>query len=106
MWFRVSNIMSFQTENAAPDMLDWISDLGLDTESQRLAFRTLNRLHQAICVESVVAYYEENSQDVERVLNIFVRCNSGGTPLSYSNLLLSIAVSQWDNLDASGPSLK
>ena len=28
------------------------------------------------------------------------RCNSGGTPLSYSNLLLSIAVSQWNNLDA------
>ena len=63
--------------------------LGLDTERQRLAFRSLNRLHQAICVEPVVAYYEEKSQDIERVLNIFIRCNSGGTPLSYSNLLLS-----------------
>ena len=30
----------------------------------------------------------------------FIRCNSGGTPLSYSNLLLSIAVSQWEKLDA------
>ena len=48
----------------------------------------------------MVAYYEEKSQDIERVLNIFIRCNSGGTPLSYSNLLLSIAVSQWKNLDA------
>ena len=100
MWFRVSDIMGFSTENPAPDMLDWISDQGLDTERQRLAFRTLNRLHQAICVEPVVAYYEEKSQDIERVLNIFIRCNSGGTPLSYSNLLLSIAVSQWDTLDA------
>ena len=100
LWFRVSDIMSFPTENPAPDMLDWISDIGLDTERQRLAFRTLNRLHQAICVEPVVAYYEEKSQDIERVLNIFIRCNSGGTPLSYSNLLLSIAVSQWDTLDA------
>ena len=34
------------------------------------------------------------------MLNIFIRCNSGGTPLSYSNLLLSIAVSQWETLDA------
>ena len=100
LWFRVSDIMSYSTTNPAPDMLDWISDLGLDTERQRLAFRTLNRLHQAICVEPVVAYYEEKSQDIERVLNIFIRCNSGGTPLSYSNLLLSIAVSQWDTLDA------
>ena len=100
LWFRVSDIMSFSTENPAPDILDWISDQGLDTERLRLAFRTLNRLHQAICVEPVVAYYEEKSQDIERVLNIFIRCNSGGTPLSYSNLLLSIAVSQWDDLDA------
>ena len=100
LWFRVSDIMSYSTTNPAPDMLDWISDLDLDTERQRLAFRSLNRLHQAICVEPVVAYYEEKSQDIERVLNIFIRCNSGGTPLSYSNLLLSIAVSQWDTLDA------
>ena len=100
LWFKVSDIMSFSTDNPAPDMLDWVSDQGLDTERQRLAFRALNRLHQAICVEPVVAYYEEKSQDIERVLNIFIRCNSGGTPLSYSNLLLSIAVSQWDTLDA------
>ena len=100
LWFKVSDIMGFSTENPAPDMLDWVSEQGLDTERQRTAFRTLNRLHQAICVEPVVAYYEEKSQDIERVLNIFIRCNSGGTPLSYSNLLLSIAVSQWDTLDA------
>ena len=86
--------------NSGPDMLDWLSDKGLDAERQRLAFRTLNRLYEAIRVEPVVAYYEEKSQDIERVLNIFIRCNSGGTPLSYSNLLLSIAVSQWDTLDA------
>ena len=100
LWFRVSDIMGFSTGNPAPDMLDWVSEQGLDTEQQRMAFRTLNRLHQAICVEPVVAYYDEKSQDIERVLNIFIRCNSGGTPLSYSNLLLSIAVSQWDTLDA------
>ena len=100
LWFKVSEIMSYSTMNPAPDMLDWISDQGLDTGRQRLAFRTLNRLHQAICVEPVVAYYEEKGQCIERVLTIFIRCNRGGTPLSYANLLLSIAVSQWDKLDA------
>ena len=97
LWFRVSDIMKM---NSGPDMFDWLSDKGLENEPQRLAFRTLDRLYQAIRVEPVVAYYEERSQDIERVLNIFIRCNSGGTPLSYSNLLLSIAVSQWDTLDA------
>ena len=34
------------------------------------------------------------------MLNIFIRVNSGGTPLSYSDLLLSIATAQWETLDA------
>ena len=37
---------------------------------------------------------------MERVLNIFIRLNSGGTVLSYSDLLLSIAVAQWKQADA------
>lgn len=97
LWFRVSDIMKM---NSGPDMFDWLSSKGLATEQQSLAFHTLDRLHRAIRVDPVVAYYEEKSQDIERVLSIFIRCNSGGTPLSYSNLLLSIATSQWETLDA------
>jgi hypothetical protein len=41
-------------------------------------------------------FYEEDEQDIERVLDIFVRVNSGGTVLSYSDLLLSIATAQWE----------
>lgn len=43
-----------------------------------------------------------NLQNVSRlqVLNIFVRVNSGGTPLSHSDLLLSIASANWKEKDA------
>jgi hypothetical protein len=34
------------------------------------------------------------------VLQIFIRTNSGGTKLSYSDLLLSIATAAWSNVDA------
>jgi hypothetical protein len=34
------------------------------------------------------------------VLDIFVRVNSGGTQLSYSDLLLSMATNQWQDRDA------
>ena len=91
LWFKVSDILSLA---AGPDMLGWLLNKGLSQDQLSLAYGTLDRLYQAIRVEPVVAYYEEKSQDIERVLNIFIRCNSGGTPLSYSNLLLSIAVSQ------------
>lgn len=46
------------------------------------------------------AFYQERDQQIEKVLNIFIRTNSGGTVLSYSDLLLSIASSQWQGRDA------
>ena len=33
-------------------------------------------------------------------MQIFIRTNSGGTVLSYSDLLLSVAVTQWSKYDA------
>jgi len=45
-------------------------------------------------------YYEEKNQEIEHVLNVFIRFNSGGTTLSYSDLLLSTAASQWKDINA------
>ena len=97
LWFKVSDILGMES---GPAMLNWLMEYGLDQVQLSRAYETLDRLHRSVRVDQVVAYYEEKSQDIERVLNIFIRCNRGGTPLSYSNLLLSIAVSQWKNLDA------
>lgn len=57
-------------------------------------------LHNAVHLEKPVSFYLEKDQSLDRVLSIFVRVNSGGTKLSHSDLLLSIATSQWDDLDA------
>ncbi|GAH15675.1 unnamed protein product, partial [marine sediment metagenome] len=42
----------------------------------------------------------EEEHNLEKVLNIFIRVNSGGTQLSYSDILLSIAIAQWQDYDA------
>ncbi len=97
LWFKVADIMTMQS---GPDMFDWLLDKDLDSSQQSLAFRTLDRLYRVVHTEPTITYYEESNQDIEHVLNIFARRNRGGTPLSYSDLLLSIAVSQWTNLDA------
>ena len=97
LWFKVSNILAM---NSGPDMLDWLLAKGLEREDQGRAYRILDRLYQVIHTEPTVAYYEELNQDIEHVLSIFIRRNSGGTTLSYSDLLLSIATSQWTELDA------
>ena len=60
----------------------------------------MSKLWKAIHSDGTISYYLEKSSVLDKVLNIFIRVNSGGTPLSYSDLLLSIASAQWDKLDA------
>lgn len=57
-------------------------------------------LRQAIFENPPISHYLETDQDLDRVLNIFIRTNSGGTELSNSDLLLSVATAQWQELDA------
>lgn len=57
----------------------------------------LAKLCNVLLKNPVVHYFREDEQSLDRVLNVFVRLNSGGIPLSYSDLLLSIASAQWTN---------
>ena len=99
-WFRIGRIL----EEDRDELVDELDELNDGTERGKAALRTarnnLRLLISTIFDKDKIAYYEEKAQELERVLNIFIRMNSGGTILSYSDLLLSIAVAQWDNLDA------
>ena len=64
------------------------------------AVEMISLLWQEVHHNQSLHFYEENDQDIERVLDIFVRVNSGGTVLSYSDLLMSIATAQWKEKDA------
>lgn len=57
--------------------------------------QALLKLCQVIVQDPVLHYFQEDEQALDRVLNIFIRLNSGGIALSYSDLLLSIATAQW-----------
>src|SRR4029077_5028335 len=74
--------------------------LGSDGELFNRASDTLHRLYEVVQTVPCLTFYTEKSQELDRVLRIFIRMNSGGTMLSYSDLLLSIAVAQWSKLDA------
>jgi hypothetical protein len=62
--------------------------------------KRLYDLYRAVRDLKPINYFLVTDQDADKVLEIFVRVNSGGTPLSYSDLLLSMATNQWKELDA------
>ena len=95
-WFRVSKVLSM---DGGPAMVRWLNKR-LDQRFVDHAFETLDQLHSVVRKDHLVAYYEERRQTLDDVVQIFIRMNDGGTPLSHSDLLLSIAVAQWTTHDA------
>lgn len=99
LWYLVGNILDFEDAEDAKEKLE--KQLGdFLPEQQKTANKMVGRLHQRIHTARIGNYYEEKSQDYDKVLQIFVRANSAGEPLGYSDLLLSTATAQWKTLNA------
>ena len=96
-WFLVPDVLSMDEPH---QVSEWLIKLMLPQEQMLQANRTLFKLRDVIHNKHLVAFYEEKGQELDKVLQIFVRMNDGGTPLSHSDLLLSSAVSQWTKHDA------
>lgn len=96
-WFKVARIMNEDEDELVDEVQDSVV---LTADQKKEARKALRELYRTIHFKDKIAYYEESDQSLEKVLNIFIRMNSGGTTLSYSDLLLSIAVAQWDDLEA------
>lgn len=99
-WFPVGKILDLKEPG---DVSEYLTEFVFDDytkEARKLANKTLFKLHNIIHEKGSISYYQEKSQLLDKVLNIFIRINSGGTILSYSDLLLSIATAQWETKDA------
>jgi len=85
------------------DINDFLFDNELtlrDKEVSKRASRTLFALWKMVHESEPINFFLERDESLDKVLNIFIRVNSGGTQLSYSDLLLSIATAQWKTRDA------
>jgi len=99
LWYPVGRILDFEdAEDAKSDMKEQLSAVSDGLRDN--AYRLIGRLHNRIHTTLVGNYYEEKSQDYDKVLQVFVRANSAGQPLEYSDLLLATATAKWETLDA------
>jgi uncharacterized protein with ParB-like and HNH nuclease domain len=99
-WFAVSDILNLKE---AVDVNDYLveNDLaGTGKDKFRFANKALFKLYEAIHRNKCINFFLERDESLDKVLNVFIRVNSGGTQLSYSDLLLSVASAQWKEKDA------
>jgi hypothetical protein len=96
-WFRVSEIFKFKE---LQETMYYCIENGLTADKRTFPSSALMELYRIIKEKPLINYFQEESQDLDKVLNIFIRVNSGGTVLSYSDMLLSIATAAWKKIDA------
>ena len=103
-WFEVGKILDMQEDGDVSifvsDNISYSEEFHYTREQSRFAINALSKLYNVINKAGMISYYRERTVDLDKVLNIFIRVNSGGTKLSYSDLLLSIASAQWETHDA------
>jgi uncharacterized protein with ParB-like and HNH nuclease domain len=102
-WFECGKILDITDMSKASMYLmkNKLMDTSIYTEKQsEFAINTLNELFNVVHQKGTISYYLEEGEELDKVLQIFIRINSGGTKLSYSDLLLSIATAQWQEKDA------
>jgi uncharacterized protein with ParB-like and HNH nuclease domain len=92
-WFRIGKINDLRNINA---FNKYVRDSNLSDDSSEM----LARLQEVVFADRIVNFFQEEEQDLHKALNIFIRINSGGEPLNFSDLIMSIAVANWRQKDA------
>lgn len=103
-WFKVSDALDWDEDFDSDDVYESIEN-GCTENSQRecisankkLIKKGLNTLHKRIFDTTLLSYFEIAKDDLEDILKIFIRVNSGGTVLNKTDLLFSTIVATWDD---------
>ncbi|GAA7608830.1 hypothetical protein HpMMM21_01840 [Helicobacter pylori] len=88
-WFKMGDIL--ELENGA---LNYMSEHGLKEKNE---LDLLEKLKDAFHNKQLISFFEEEEKNLNKVLKIFIRVNSGGEKLSYSDLLMSILTASFSS---------
>ena len=98
-WFKVGEILNMANDVKFDEFVDNLDEVVIHFD-KKFSKRAIRQLRQSIIKEKLINYFLEKEQNIDKALNIFIRINSGGEPLSFSDLIMSIAVANWQTKDA------
>ncbi|GAA9305467.1 hypothetical protein TH0274_17870 [Helicobacter pylori] len=75
------------------NILNYAQEHGLNRNELTL----LGKLKDAFHTQQLISFFEETEKNLNKVLNIFIRVNSGRVKLSYSDLLMSILTASFSS---------
>ncbi len=104
LWMKAGQVLFWRDDPEFDQILDgFIKQCTHDVQREemlsqkRLIRRGLSTLYDRIRKEELINYFEVAKDDLEDILKIFVRVNSGATILSKTDLLFSTIVATWND---------
>ena len=97
LWFKMENIIKYKEISDYKNCLpEWYKDLS-DDKKEQINDTLYNLRLYFVDSDDVLNFYQETTDSLDKALTIFVRTNSGGTPLGYTDFLMSMIVSRWSD---------
>lgn len=98
-WYKVGDILNYDKAREAKESIAEKTSQYSKSE-QIIIENNLEDLHTMVHTIRCINYYDEKTDDYDKVVEIFVRTNTGGVKLEYSDILLSTATAKWKKLNA------
>lgn len=95
-WFEIGRVLDFETDKDYRELLGNFYEKTDQKLKDKIA-DIFQDLFFKLKKEDIINYFEEDTTSFDRVLQIFVRINSGGTSLEYTDLLMSIISNMWQD---------
>ncbi len=86
-WFKVGDILELES----------VWNYAEKQDIKGNALNLLEKLKDAFHTKQLISFFEEKEKNLNKVLNIFIRVNSCGVKLSYSDLLMSILTASFSS---------
>ncbi len=83
-WFKVGDILELEESSK---ILNYAQEHGLNSLEEKKALDLLGKLKDAFHDKKLISFFKEKEKNLNKVLNIFIRVNSGGAKLSYSDFI-------------------
>ena len=93
-WYEVGKVLEWKEKRCWKEVLP---AEGVDEKQRDTIENSCSYLYENIMNPNNprISYYNQNTSSLDKILQIFVRINSGGTPLDYTDFLMSMIINQW-----------
>ena len=93
-WYRIRDVLELQDLGAVHEEFDRLR--GEHPALTGKAATLMGKLQACLCLEENISFFRVKADSLDEITDIFVRVNSGGKPLSRTDLMFSTIIARWE----------